>query len=194
MSKPRLVLFTRWPEPGKAKTRLIPALGPSGAAALHKRLTENTVATLRASGLPIEVRYTGAPRERFADWLGGDLAYAEQGAGDLGERMRRASVPCPVIFVGGDCPDMQPGHLARAAAALADTPVVIGPAEDGGYWLIGLAEPQGYLFAGIAWGTSAVLAGTQARLAAHGIRPAMLETLSDCDRPEDLARWPELAS
>ena len=194
MPDARLVLFTRYPEPGKAKTRLIPALGDAGAANIHRQLAERTVATMRASGLDIEIRYTGAEKTRFADWLGADLSFAEQGAGDLGDRLRAAIGEPPVIFVGADCPDLSAELLSQAAEALAEHAVVIGPAEDGGYWLIGLSARHDWLFTDMEWGTEAVLPETLRRLAEREITPKLLPTLADCDRPEDLTRWPWLTA
>jgi uncharacterized protein len=194
MSPVRLVLFTRYPEPGQAKTRLIPALGAAGAAALHRRLTEHTVATARASGLEVEVRTTGAAQPAFAEWLGDDISLVDQGEGDLGDRLRRAAPPYPVLFIGADLPDLQVELLTRAARLLATERVVLGPAEDGGYWALGLSAPYDGLFDNIPWGSDQVLAETLARLAGAGIAPALLPTLADLDRPEDLSRWPDLAS
>ncbi|MBB5695330.1 TIGR04282 family arsenosugar biosynthesis glycosyltransferase [Muricoccus pecuniae] len=190
---PRIALFSRFPEAGRAKTRLIPALGPEGAAALHRRLTERALEVLRASGLPFELRHTGAAPEAFHEWLGADVPLAEQGEGDLGERMARAAAEPPVILVGSDLPDLSPGHLHAAAAALQSHRAVIGPAEDGGYWLLGLREPMPFLFEPMEWGTEVVFAETMARFASKGVRPSLLGRLADLDRPEDLARWPELA-
>ena len=184
----RVALFTRWPEAGKAKTRLIPALGPQGAADLHRRLTERTVATVRAAGLPLEIRSTGAEPAAFRDWLGLD-AVVDQGEGDLGERLARTAEDLPVLLLGADIPGLLPQHLAEAAAALTCHPAVIGPAADGGYWLLGLAVPMPALFRDVAWGTDSVLATTLARLPAETPR---LETLSDLDTPDDLANWPGL--
>lgn len=191
---PRVALFARFPEPGRAKTRLIPALGPEGAAALHRRLTERTLGVLRASGLPFELRHTGAPEAAFRDWLGEDVPLAGQGEGDLGARMARATAAGAAILVGADLPDLAQRHLDQAVAALRTHPAVIGPAEDGGYWLIGLRAPMPFLFEPMAWGTGVVFAETMARFAARGIVPALLERLPDLDRPEDLRRWPELAA
>lgn len=188
----RLVLFTRFPEPGKAKTRLVPALGEQGAAALHRRLTERNVAAARATGLPVEVRITGAPPADFAEWLGGDLTFVDQGEGDLGDRLRRAAPPYPVLFIGSDLPDLTPAHLVEAVRRLEENEVVLGPAEDGGYWALGLATPADDLFAAMPWGTDRVLAETLRRLEQRGSAPALLPMLADCDRPEDLARWPDL--
>jgi rSAM/selenodomain-associated transferase 1 len=188
----RVVLFTRFPEPGRAKTRLIPILGANAAAALHRRLTERTVVTLRASGLPIELRITGAAPERFRDWLGDGLHSVDQGQGDLGERLNRAAAETPLIMVGADAPALTVRHLRDAQAALATRPAVIGPAEDGGYYLLGLATPMPFLFGAMPWGTASVLAETRRRLEERGVTPTLLEVLADLDRPEDLGRWPEL--
>jgi len=185
----RVALFTRWPEPGKAKTRLIPALGADGAAALHKRLTERMVATVRAAGLPLEIRCTGAAPQAFRDWLGVDVTVVDQGDGDLGARLARTAATTPVLLLGADVPDVTAAHLTGAAALLATHKLVIGPAEDGGYWLLGLARPMPELFEGIAWGTETVFAETLARAP---VPPALLPRLADLDRPQDLARWPGL--
>ena len=184
-SRVRVSLFTRWPEAGKAKTRLIPALGAQGAADLHRRLTERTVATVRAAGLHLEIRSTGADTAAFRDWLGvADVV--DQGEGDLGERLARAAQALPVMLLGADIPGLLPHHLTAAAVALADNPAVIGPAADGGYWLLGLATPIPAAFESIDWGTSSVFAATLARL--HAGTP-VLETLADLDTPADLADW-----
>jgi uncharacterized protein len=185
----RLVLFTRFPEAGKAKTRLIPALGAAGAAQVHKVLTERTLALMTGA----EVHFTGADEVAFTDWLGNGFTYIEQPAGDLTDRLLAALDPAPVIFFGADTPDLSAAHISAAIAALETNDVVIGPAEDGGYYLIGVAKPFASLFIDMPWSTERVLPETLARLAAMGIDPVMLETLSDCDRPEDVARWPWLA-
>ena len=190
MTDPLVALFTKWPTPGAAKTRLIPALGPEGAAALHARLVERTLATVRRSGLRVELRITGAPAADFVRWLGEDIRAVDQGEGDLGARLVRA--PAPLLLIGADAPDLSVDHMHRAAAALDDAPAVIGPAADGGYWLLGLARPMPHLFTSIEWGTDTVAAETLGRLANDGIAPVVLPTLHDCDRPEDLARWPDL--
>lgn len=190
---PRVVLFARYPDPGRAKTRLIPALGAEGAARLHRTLTERTITAVRQSGLALEIRSTGAPVATFVDWLG-DGNIVDQGAGDLGERLERAGPPYPTLFIGADAPDLTPALLRNAADALIDAPAVIGPAEDGGYWLLGLARAVDDVFARIDWSTDAVCAQTRARLAAAEIDPVMLPELADCDRPEDLARWPYLTA
>lgn len=188
----RVVAFARFPVAGMCKTRLIPAVGAEGAAAIHTKLVEICVAAMRGSGLSIELHTTGAEALAFREWLGGDIAFIDQGEGDLGDRLARAAAPYPVIFIGSDAPDLDADRLIAAATALANAPAVIGPAEDGGYYLLGLNAPAPWLFTDMGWGTETVFEETMRRFAAHGIAPVVLEPLADVDRPEDLARWPEL--
>ncbi|MBH5320981.1 TIGR04282 family arsenosugar biosynthesis glycosyltransferase [Aurantiacibacter sediminis] len=189
---PTIALFAKYPHAGRAKTRLIPALGEDGAAALHRRLVERTLATIRESGLPFAVWTTGAMGRDFADWLGDDVTLVEQGEGDLGARLSR--VPAPAILLGADIPGLTAQHLCDAVAALETNDAVIGPASDGGYYLLGFQRKLPFLWQDMAWGTDAVLAETEARLVAHNIAYAKLTELDDCDRPEDLAAWPELTA
>lgn len=161
---------------------------------MHRRLTERTVAVLRASGGQVSVAYTGASAEAFAAWLGPDVTLVEQAEGDLTARLLACLEPAPVIFFGADTPDLTTAHVRAARASLEDHEVVIGPAEDGGYYLIGMRNPMPELLTDMPWSTDQVLPETLARLAARGTAPVLLETLADCDRPEDLARWPGLAA
>ena len=192
MPPARIVVFTRYPTPGRAKTRLIPALGESGAADLHRLLTMLTLDAVRASGLPFEFRVTGATHAAFEAWLG-DVSLVDQGEGDLGARLTAAGPPYPTIFIGADAPDLTGALLQDAAAALETSDAVIGPAADGGYWLLGLSRAQEFLFTDMPWSTETVCAETRRRLASAGIVPVLLPILCDCDRPEDLDRWPMLA-
>ncbi|WP_459787776.1 TIGR04282 family arsenosugar biosynthesis glycosyltransferase [Alteriqipengyuania sp. 357] len=187
---PEIAIFARWPEPGKAKTRLIPALGAQGAADLYRKLLELTVREARASGLPFHLRVTGDDPARFRDWLGDDLDVRDQGGGDLGEKLTR--VPAPGIMIGSDCPGLTAALLREAASVLPNRGAVIGPASDGGYWLLGLASPCPALFTDMAWSTPAVLPETLRRLEAQGVSPHLLPELTDIDTGEDLAAWPEL--
>jgi rSAM/selenodomain-associated transferase 1 len=202
----RLIVFTRYPHPGRAKTRLIPALGKQGATDLHRRMTEHTVRQARgldsgqairgSAGLEVsvEIHYTGGRKQWLRNWLGGDLAYRRQVAGGLGRRMNAAftaafSAGAPaVVIIGTDCPGLTSTVIAEAFAALASNELVLGPASDGGYYLIGLVRPVPELFAGIAWGTDQVLAGTIECAERLQLAIALLEVLDDVDRPEDLAR------
>lgn len=189
MDQPRLSIFARWPEPGLAKTRLIPSLGPEGAAIVYARLLAHTVAVAQATGIPFELRVTGGDAAAFRDLLGPDLDVVDQGEGDLGERLAR--VPPPAIVIGSDCPALTPAVLWAAHDALATEPMVIGPASDGGYYLLGFNEDAGFAFADIPWSTPQVFEETVNRFAAHGLRVAVLPELGDIDTAEDLEDWPE---
>lgn len=190
MALPTIALFAKFPRAGKAKTRLAPLLGEEGAAQLHRKLVERTLATMRESGLPFAVHYTGAPAAEFAAWLGGEVPLVEQGEGDLGARLER--VEAPAILLGADIPELSAQHLREAASALEEVPVVIGPAIDGGYYLLGFTQAIPELWRDMAWGTERVLKETEARLRALNVPYRKLGELGDCDRPEDLAKWPEL--
>ena len=192
MKQPVLIMFTRYPQPGRAKTRLIPALGAEGAAELHRRLTEKTLATLRTTGLQVELWVTGASIEAFQAWLGDGVPIRSQTSGDLGARMDHASRPGPAIVVGSDAPTLAISHIDEAAALLRDDKVALGPAEDGGYYLIGLPAPAPRLFHDMPWSTAAVLTETIRRLKADATPYGLLPTLPDLDRPEDLERFPFL--
>ncbi|MWV27093.1 DUF2064 domain-containing protein [Erythrobacter sp. GH3-10] len=187
---PTVALFAKYPRAGHAKTRLAPMLGDAGAAQVHRRLVERTLATIRESALPFAVHFTGAQRSDFADWLGEDITLVAQGEGDLGARLAR--VAGPAIVLGADIPGLTSQHLLDAAAVLDQLPVVIGPASDGGYYLLGFQTQIPQLWRDMRWGTDAVLAETRARLTALEIPYRNLGVLDDCDRPEDLAQWPEL--
>jgi uncharacterized protein len=188
---PRLVLFTRYPEPGRCKTRLIPAVGAQGAAKVHAALTEATLACLGPSA---EIHIEGETAAVFADWLGAERPYVPQAQGDLGDRLLGALDPAPVILFGSDTPDLKAEIVASAQAALLTHDVVIGPAEDGGYYLIGMNAPHRSLFQDMPWSTDQLCADTLSKCAALGLSVAQLAPLSDCDTPEDLKRWPWLGS
>jgi hypothetical protein len=196
-------VFAKAPVPGEVKTRLIPLLGAEGATELHCRLVRHTLATAALARVgPVEVWTTGRREDAFIQacrrLLG--LQVHLQPDGDLGTRMcaaaedglRRAS---RVIIVGTDCPTMAHDDLQAARDALeAGDDVVLGPAEDGGYWLIGLSRCDPTLFSGIAWSTPTVLDATRERLHALGWRWSELAMRWDVDRPEDLARLATMRS
>lgn len=194
----RLILMTRYPVAGKVKTRLIPALGEEGAALLHRRMTERALETARKVGAPIEIEvcYTDADVEPMRDWLGAGVLLREQHPGDLGQRMWRAfegafdEGAAPVVMIGADSPDLTAGLLAKAFARLGEYDLVLGPARDGGYYLIGLSRPIPELFEGVPWSSDAVLTQTLRIADELGLAVAGLDVLGDVDRPEDLARVP----
>lgn len=201
LSRPsrRLILLCRYPLPGLAKTRLIPQLGPDGAASVHRRLVLRTLRTLRSFSeqhdVPIEVHTVGAPETAWRHWLGGGLTFRPQASGDLGDRMRAAlegalaDGASQAVLVGSDCPFFTGDDLTAAFAALERDPVVLGPATDGGYWLIGLNRPSPTLFSGVPWGTDRVFATTRALAARAGHEVATVRTWPDVDQSEDLPAW-----
>lgn len=191
---PYLILFTRFPQAGACKTRLIPAVGPEGAAEIHRKLTAHTVDVLRDAGPPVIVATTGADEEAFASWLGTEVGFKPQVTGGLTERLLAFLNDAPVIFFGADTPDLADAHVRAALEGLGTHEIVIGPASDGGYYLIGMRDPHPELFIDMAWSTPDVLPETLRRLERLGIEPLLLETLSDCDRPEDLDQWPHLVA
>jgi hypothetical protein len=192
----RLIIFTRYPVPGKTKTRLIPALGPEGAAKLQEVMTGHAVLQGRCVSAmkpaTIEVRFEGGKHRDLRKWLGADLHYVSQGEGNLGQRMARAFDDAfrtgvdRAVLIGSDCPDITANLLIRAFEALNDRDLVIGPATDGGYYLIGLNAPAPFLFDDIAWGRDTVFSRTWKIAGAHGLRVFKLETLSDVDHPKDI--------
>jgi rSAM/selenodomain-associated transferase 1 len=194
----QIMIFTRFPEPGRTKTRLIPALGEDGACELHRRLTEHVVAQARtAASSPqtqLEIHHTGGSPEIMHKWLGDDLLYRAQIRGDLGFRMEHAfdksfaSGFTSAILIGSDCPDISPEILAKSLELLRDNDLVLGPAHDGGYYLIGLRRPIPRLFRGIDWGSNRVLEQTRLISSDLALSHVELKTLSDVDRPEDLGR------
>jgi rSAM/selenodomain-associated transferase 1 len=199
VAKQHLIIFTRYPEPGKTKTRLIPALGAEGAASLHRQMTEYTLSQVKelqnSNIISLEVRFAGGNLQLMQDWLGTDLIYQSQGEGDLGERMARSLLWAfkegtqQAIIIGTDCPDANAKILAQAFELLQQGDLVLGPAVDGGYYLIGLQSAVPELFFNIDWGTSRVLQQTVDIAEKLNLSVMYLPSLADVDRPEDLAIW-----
>ncbi len=193
-----LIIFTRYPEAGKTKTRLIPALGAQGAAQLHRQMAQQTVETgrklIQSRGVSLEIRYTGGSLVQMQDWLGLDLIYSIQGTGDLGDRMNQSFQAgfnqgfSAIIIIGTDCIDLNTDILTQAFDTLKQQDLVIGTATDGGYYLIGLRRFIPELFQGIDWGTEGVLQQTLDRCQPLNLSIGNLPQLSDIDRPEDLER------
>jgi len=200
----RLIIFTRYPEPGKTKTRLIPLLGATGAAELQRRMTEHLAAGLEAlagaAGLTLEIRFEGGTKARMLRWLGPQFGFRPQGEGDIGQRMTRAFADgfsegaASIVLIGSDIPGITPNIINKAFSELEKKPLVLGPAADGGYYLIGMdheafrhAHP--WLFTGIAWGTGQVLGQTLAAAEKGNLSCSLLPTLQDVDHPEDLGVW-----
>ena len=200
-SKQHLIIFTRYPEPGTTKTRLIPVLGDVGAANLHKQMTEHTIFQVkelqRTTRVSVEVRFTGGNLEKMQNWLGNDLKYQSQGKGDLGARMERSLINAfnqkaeRVIIIGTDCPDLNSQILTTAFEELKVCNLVLGPALDGGYVLIGLSQFESSIFQNMMWSTDSVFRETIRRIDLLGWRVTQLETLRDIDESADLAFLPD---
>jgi len=199
-SNPADVLFIQFaksPLPGQVKTRMQPVLSAAQACALHCELLLWTCQTLNdAGGAEVEL------------WLSGDMGHPivgqcramgladvrAQRGGDLGERMYDAISDGlrryqKVILVGSDCPAIDAHYLDQSVRALDHKPLVIGPANDGGYVLVGATAISAEMFAGVSWGSNGVYAQTTQRIGNLGEQYAQLSSLSDIDRPEDLPLW-----
>lgn len=187
-----IAVFARAPVAGRAKTRLIPLLGAEGAAALQRTLIERTLATACAvPGGRVTLWVAGDPQHPLVQQVAARfrVGVARQRGADLGARMSHAfAVRTPLVLIGTDCPQLSADDLTGAAAALAAHDVVLQPANDGGYVLIGLARPQPPLFESIDWGGPTVLQQTRERIAALGLRCALRPALDDLDTPADLQR------
>ncbi len=204
ISKECLIIFTRYPEKGTTKTRLIPLLGAKGAAKLQRKMTEHTLTRMMgltaSNDLTVEIRYDGGNEELMKQWLGLNFRYTPQGDRDLGCRMKRAfedafkSGAAAVVIIGTDIPDLIAADITKAFAALKQKKMVLGPAKDGGYYLIGLQknaflQADAELFSGIKWGEHDVLKKTLNISKRLGLNYFLLDELDDVDRPEDLFIW-----
>jgi rSAM/selenodomain-associated transferase 2/rSAM/selenodomain-associated transferase 1 len=199
MAGEMLILFTRFPLPGRVKTRLIPHLGPEGAAQLQREMTEHVLARIyplmRRRGVKLVVRFDGGSKQEMRRWLGDGFDFVPQGEGDLGTRMCRAAAEAfavgarAVVMIGADCPELDAAQVERALEALEEHSLVFGPAKDGGYYLIGLRTGLPQLFESIAWGTPEVLATSLTRARQMNLEPILLGELSDVDAPADLETW-----
>ena len=199
IAKKHLIIFTRYPQPGKTKTRLIPALGVEGATNLQRQMTEFTLSKVKkfqeSAAISFEIRFTGGNLPLMQNWLGTELNYLLQGEGDLGKRMENSFLSAfdkgaqEVITIGIDCPGVNAQVLAEAFEKIRNCDLLLGPAVDGGYYLIGLKRAIGQLFINIDWGTAKVLQQTVDIAQQLNLSVAYLQTLADIDRPEDLPIW-----
>ncbi len=197
-ARERLVVLAKAPIYGLVKTRIAATLGPDVALAVYRRLAARTfieVAAAADHGVEAEARVTpDASALDARTWVPPRIRVRAQGTGDLGNRMRRAFDDAfaegaeRVAVVGTDCPGFTRRHAEAAFAALSHSDLVIGPATDGGYWLLGARGTTPDVFAGVPWSTNGVLAATRDRAQAVGLRVFELETLADLDTAEDLER------
>lgn len=192
-ARPQVVIFVKVPHPGRVKTRLARGVGAPEAARWFRAQSRGLVRRLAADPR-WEVRLAVSPD---AEGLGsralpGRVARQAQGGGDLGARMARAlfgAPPGPVLVIGADIPGVTPAAVARAFRALGGADAVFGPAEDGGFWLVGLGPARRAprtLFRGARWSTRHALADVLANLG--GTRVALADRLADVDEPADLRR------
>ncbi|MGH8530162.1 MAG: TIGR04282 family arsenosugar biosynthesis glycosyltransferase [Nevskiales bacterium] len=192
----RILIFTRAPVAGACKTRLIPALGRRGAARAHRQLASHSLRMAQGAALA-PVTLCCAPDSRHAFFtlarMRTGVRLQRQSGSDLGRRMagalRQALRSCrAAIIIGTDCPLLDAEYLAQACAALEQHDVVLGPAADGGYVLVGTCVHEPRLFAGIRWGGPRVLAATRRRLRRLRLDWIELQTLWDVDTARDWSR------
>lgn len=194
--KVAVIVLTRLPQAGTTKTRLIPALGPEGASTMQRRLTLHHVGRAAAFVMTrpeakLIISHAGGTRRELHAWLG-PWHYVPQGAGDLGQRLLGAISNAyrdgagKILVTGSDCPALRESHFAAALEALDDADLVLAPAEDGGYTMIGLRRPEPCLFENMSWSTANVLQCTLDRAREAGLSVRLLETLPDVDEPSDL--------
>ena len=198
-----LIIFTRYPEPGNVKNRLIPVLGKDGAAILQNDMAKHALETARnfatTDGIILEVHYNGGDERKMEALFGTKLSFIPQEGIDLGEKMHASFLRAfiggsqRVVLIGTDCPGISTAILRQAFCALDGCDCVIGPSADGGYYLIGLKGPMPEIFRSIPWGTGKVLKHTYEILKGLGLQVVLLDRLPDIDRPEDLPSWHEAA-
>jgi len=198
MNETRIIVFAKAPQPGLAKTRLIPALGSEGAAALARRMLETTLEeALRAQVGPVELRVTPAVDD--SAWRGipipGEVEISPQGDGDLGARLARATqngleLNAAVMLIGCDCPELDSTALRQAAQTLRRVDALMHPTADGGYALLGLRRFDPRLFGDIPWSTSSVAHRTIQQLEALRWSVHVAAMLNDIDEPADLHHLP----
>lgn len=196
MKPVRIVIIAKAPLPGFAKTRLIPALGAQGAAALAQRMLAHTLREALTAGIgSVELCVTPSVTDSAWQFLPAPAAvrWSEQSEGDLGARMARAAqrgidAGESVLLIGTDCPELNAARLRQAADALRHADVTMYPTADGGYALLGLTRFHPALFQEIAWSTPTVAFSTLSRIAHLGWTVQNLPAMHDIDEPTDL-KW-----
>lgn len=198
-----VILFTRYPQPGKCKTRLIPVLGKDGAIKVHQQLVTHILKALteciRRDNTELCIYYDGGSQPEMEAWLGKDYSFIQQEGVDLGQRMAQALIQAlsqgkNAILLGSDCPAVSASLLQEALDSLHQHDMVVGPAHDGGYYLIGLARHVNTdccrsLFKRIPWSTAQVLSRTLERAEEQKLHFHTLPKLHDIDTAEDLRHF-----
>jgi len=187
----KLIVFLRTPCLGQVKTRLAQAIGGEAALQAYRMLVAQLLENLGCLQ-NVELRFTpDSAGAELAPWLRSGWTLMPQGEGNLGERLARAFHESfaggsqRVVIIGSDCPAVSSADIESAWHSLLTKSVVLGPASDGGYWLIGLREPQPGLFENVPWSTSAVLETTLAHARNAGLTLHCLHELTDIDTAED---------
>ncbi len=195
-----MVVFLKAPRSGLVKTRLARDLGNAGAVAAYREIVDHLLVEIR-DVQDLELRFTPDDAEpEISHWLNMEWLAAPQGDGDLGRRLERAIAQhCAagarkVVIIGADCPEITLTDIADAFDALERADLVLGPATDGGYWLIGLRNPQPDLFHGMPWSSEILLNRTREKARHLQLRVAELRTLTDIDTLEDWRRWKQTGS
>ena len=191
MQSRRLILFVKAPRAGAVKTRLAQALGAEKACAVYRRLAETLLREIAPLD-EVELRFTpDDARPEIEPWARKGWVMTPQGTGDLGCRLAAAFAAAfrggarRVVILGSDSPEVRLGDIETAWMMLLSQDVVLGPAMDGGYWLIGLRAPHPRLFEGVPWSTGAVLRETLARCRQARLRVALLRQVADIDTAAD---------
>ncbi len=212
MHKPLLILMCRWPAPNRCKTRLAKEIGPSRAAEIQKRLTKHTIAVAKKLSknnlIELKLAVDGIGKKKIKRWAQreGINQSVNQGSGNLGVRMKRQIILAQrdrmhnsgngrsTVLIGTDVPSLCEDDIALAINRLTYNELVIGPAEDGGYWLIGfqskiLSPRISWPFAGIKWGSDMVFKETIKRAKKKSIKYQLITKKSDLDQVIDLKKW-----
>lgn len=192
----RILVFARAPRPGACKTRLIPALGPHGAARLYRQLTLRTLRAALAAGADVELWCAPDPGHAFFQACRRELGLRlrRQPAGDLGRRMALALArslregAAAAVLIGTDCPGLSAVDVRNALRTLGDRDTVLQPSQDGGYVLIGARRAERRALTGIRWSSGLELAQTRRRLARLGLSVGELPARADLDTPADYRR------
>jgi len=188
MKKEVVLVFQKNAILGKVKTRLASGMGEARALEIYRHLVQSTYSVLEDVLAPVWTYFSDFIPETVNPPIA--KSFVQEGQ-DLGERMANAFARSfelgidKVVLIGTDCPTLHSQHLNEAFEALTHSDLVLGPATDGGYYLIGMKCRADYLFAGIAWSTAEVLAQTLAVAKAHGLNSILLDELSDIDTQED---------
>ena len=194
----RVLVMSKSPVPGTVKTRLIPLLGATGAAGFYRTLLEQTLDSVFTAALcPVELCCAPDRQHEFFNYCSElySLKLTDQATGDLGQRMSHAVAQAlqradQVVVIGADCPTLAPADIDTALHLLANgTDVVLGPAGDGGYYLVGMQAHHPGIFESIPWGSARVLESTEQRLAGLGLSYRKLTIRCDIDTPADYQRW-----